>query len=113
MTPAAGRPAGPLAARDPLLQALEIASRCRAVPIAERARSEALLRGRPPAPVSTERCPRAHPGRAASRPACRRGSHQPGGGAGALHHHEDCQGPPEQCFREAPGDLSCASAWTC
>jgi len=38
----------PLAARDPLRQALEIASRCGAVPIAERARSEALLAGARP-----------------------------------------------------------------
>jgi DNA-binding CsgD family transcriptional regulator len=38
----------PLAARDPLRQALEIASRCGAVRIAERARSEALLAGARP-----------------------------------------------------------------
>jgi tetratricopeptide (TPR) repeat protein len=38
----------PLEARDPLRQALEIASRCGAVPIAERARSEALLAGARP-----------------------------------------------------------------
>jgi DNA-binding CsgD family transcriptional regulator len=38
----------PLEAREPLRQALEIASRCGAVPIAERARSEALLAGARP-----------------------------------------------------------------
>jgi len=38
----------PVAARDPLRQALEIASRCGAVPIAERARSEALHTGARP-----------------------------------------------------------------
>jgi DNA-binding CsgD family transcriptional regulator len=38
----------PLAAREPLRQALEIASRCGAVPIAERARNEARLAGARP-----------------------------------------------------------------
>jgi len=63
-------------------------------------------RGCPPAPVSPERCPGAHPGRAASGPARRRGSHQPGGGTGPLHYHENCQGPPGQCLRQAPSYLS-------
>ena len=88
-------------ARAPLLQALDLATRCGATPLAERARTELLDCGRAPAPGPAERSRGPHDERAAGRCAGRRGTVEPGDRPGALREPQDRREAPHRHLSQA------------
>jgi hypothetical protein len=92
-------------APEPLRQALEIAAACGAVPVADRAREEAILAAARPGRPRL-RGGRAHARRVADRPAGRRGPYEPRDRGGAVPYGQDGRRSPWRCLRQARHDRS-------
>ncbi len=93
-------------ARDPLRQALEIATRCGAVPLAERAREESLLAGARPRRPRLRGIDALTAAELRVRPAGRRRTIQPRDRAGSVHHQQNGRGPPGKQLQQAPDHVA-------